>query len=151
LLSFAGLLFAQANGNGVSIKTQSDVTLIATIPFEFGAGNAWLPAGEYTIKFPLQNLIAVKHTNRKSGASAHIIDIRSESAKVQTETKLIFRRYGDQYFLAHCWMEGFNVGSEVVKSRRERSLERELEQELTSGKAMKTPAAELVSVVARCQ
>ena len=39
-----------------------------------------------------------------------------ESSKAQETTKLVFHRYGDQYFLAQVWTEGNDRGSELPKS-----------------------------------
>lgn len=150
-IAITGLSFARSNGNEASGKTQSDVTLKANIPFEFEAGNTRLSAGEYTVKFPQQNVLIVSNTDHKSKVNAYVLGIRGESLDPQKETKLVFRRYGEQYFFSACWIEGNNVGSEVIKSRRERSLEKEMEEELAKGKTVKSPAVELVSVVAHIQ
>ena len=39
--------------------------------------------------------------------------------KASEQTKLVFQRYGDQYFLSEIWMEGNKVGHQLAKSRRE--------------------------------
>jgi len=43
--------------------------------------------------------------------------------KASQQTKLVFTRYGDQYFLSEIWMAGTTVGQKLPKSRRERELE----------------------------
>jgi hypothetical protein len=45
---------------------------------------------------------------------------------LQAESKLVFNRYGDHYFLSQIWEAGDNAGRELMKSREERQLEREL-------------------------
>jgi len=35
------------------------------------------------------------------------------------KTKLVFSRYGDQYFLSQIWMAGNEAGYQLPKSRRE--------------------------------
>ncbi len=59
-----------------------------------------------------------------------------ESTQAQEKTKLVFHRYGDQYFLAQIWTEGNNRGLELPKTRREREV------------AMSYPAPKDVVVVA---
>ena len=38
-----------------------------------------------------------------------------ESSMAQEKTKLVFHRYGDQYFLSQVWGEGNNRGTELRK------------------------------------
>jgi hypothetical protein len=45
-----------------------------------------------------------------------------ESSQTQEKSKLVFHRYGDQYFLAQIWREGDNRGSELPKSQRENEV-----------------------------
>jgi hypothetical protein len=42
-----------------------------------------------------------------------------ESAATPEVSKLVFHRYGSQYFLAQVWTEGNNRGQELPKSGRE--------------------------------
>ena len=44
----------------------------------------------------------------------------------QGDTKLVFNRYGDQFFLSQVWMAGRTDGQELIKTRRERLLQREI-------------------------
>jgi len=44
----------------------------------------------------------------------------------QSESKLVFRQYGDQYFLLQIWEAQDDAGRKLPKSRRERTCEREL-------------------------
>jgi hypothetical protein len=39
---------------------------------------------------------------------------------------LVFNRHGDQYFLSQIWEAGDSAGRELMTSREERQLEREL-------------------------
>ena len=42
--------------------------------------------------------------------------------QTQEETKLVFHRYGDQYFLSQIWTVGANSGRELLMPRLEREL-----------------------------
>ena len=42
-----------------------------------------------------------------------------KSGRVSEQTKLVFTRYGEQYFLSEIWMAGYRAGWQVPKSRRE--------------------------------
>lgn len=42
--------------------------------------------------------------------------------------RLVFNRYGEEYFLSQVWTDGGQLGRELPKSKRERSLEKVLAQ-----------------------
>jgi hypothetical protein len=48
------------------------------------------------------------------------------NAKTSDETKLVFRRYGDQYFFAEAQVAGEQSSLATLKSRAERAQERAL-------------------------
>ena len=57
--------------------------------------------------------------------------------------KLVFHKYGNQYFLAQVWIPGYKA-LELAKSKSERAIERET-------KLSKNSKPELVSVLADMQ
>ena len=59
-----------------------------------------------------------------------------ESAEAQKTSKLVFHRYGSQYFLAQIWTAGNDRGQELPKSGRESEV------------AMDYPAQNVVVVAA---
>ena len=61
--------------------------------------------------------------------------------KAQERAKLVFHRYGNQYFFAQAWVDGDSRGLEAQKSRAERAAEREF--------AEITMATKSVTVTAR--
>lgn len=95
----------------------------ATIPFNFNVGNKWVPAGNYTITSNVSN--------------PHVLFIHSEDSKIallsvtQSDErrldadKLVFTKYGDQYFLheilcSRCGMNLAFPGSKHEKLARTR-------------------------------
>jgi hypothetical protein len=42
-----------------------------------------------------------------------------------TKGKFVFHRYQDQYFLAEIWATGESQGRQLIKSSREKAMERE--------------------------
>jgi hypothetical protein len=68
----------------------------ANVPFAFKVGTTQMPAGAYTIRSsPASNVVTVR--NVQTGVSALAMG-RQESPSKKTD-KLIFHRYGSQYFL----------------------------------------------------
>ena len=65
---------------------------------------------------------------RSRERGAYVQTKQAQSQDVQEKTKVIFKRYGDQYFLFQIWISGRNIGRELFKSTREQQSERELAQ-----------------------
>ncbi len=138
-----GLLLTLA---GTSAYAQMDgQTLRAEIPFDFVIGSKTLPAGEYNV------------SNRASTATTDMIKIISADSNQagaftmtlpvgakghESAGQLVFHRYGDEYFLAQIWAPGARDGMQLSKSRRERSLEKEIKT------AMSQTPLETVTVAA---
>lgn len=95
--------------------------LKANIPFDFSVGNKTLPAGVYTVaSITVTDTLRIR---REDGRAAVMIQTHGVQARRgQDQTKLVFRRYGNQYFLAQIWTAGDSEGRELRKSRTEREL-----------------------------
>jgi hypothetical protein len=113
LLSFtfvAGQCHAQTQG------TQ------AKIPFAFVVGDKTLPAGEYAIAPALISSRDVQLIRELDGSSGTmimtaVVDPNGDDA----QPRLIFHRYGNEYFLWQIWASGTS-GRELHESRREKEL-----------------------------
>ena len=102
----------------------------ASIPFKFIVGQTQMPAGDYTISF----------VNGASGATTMLIKsaddhaskmvqmLPVEAREIRESGKLVFNRYGQQYFLSQIWSPADQTGLELAPSRAERALEREIAQ-----------------------
>jgi hypothetical protein len=117
LISFLGLaLLATA-----SLFAEMQPRMSANIPFEFHVGNSMLPAGEYTVYAePGSGLVRLRSADSKS--SVTILANAVQTLSTPRESKLIFNRYGDNYFLFRIWRSGSDTGNEMRKSRRETEL-----------------------------
>jgi hypothetical protein len=101
---------------------QAQELLVVNIPFNFVAGNMTLPAGEYSIKVsaPERTLLLI---DRKDAAMSSFMNTDAvATTEIQTESKLIFNRYGDRYFLSQVWTEGNSRGRQLSKSAREKEM-----------------------------
>jgi hypothetical protein len=96
--------------------------MTVNVPFDFVAGNTQLHAGEYTVKVsaPTHSMILVSRED--STASAFINTNAAVSSTPQAESKLIFNRYGNRYFLSQVWSAGNSQGRQLVKSAREKEI-----------------------------
>ena len=63
----------------------------------------------------------------------------------QDKARLVFHRYGNEYFLSEIWPAGGATGRELPKSRPERELQQRVNDPGIA--AMKAPYAETVTIV----
>ena len=111
---------AQAQNNG---RPQ----LVAEIPFEFNVGNKTLPAGEYLVRSVSDTSpIVVLDILSRDGKASAMLMMTSVQGKTPDRGKLLFNRYGSQYFFAQTWVAGDKIGLEAPRSRAERAAQREL-------------------------
>jgi hypothetical protein len=101
---------------------QAQETVVVNIPFDFAAGKSMLPAGEYSVKVSDTTHALILISRKDSTASAFIITNAVVSANVQTESKLVFNRYGNRYFLSQVWSEGNAQGRQLLKTASEKEI-----------------------------
>src|SRR6202158_5144112 len=97
-------------------------SMLVDIPFAFVAGNATLPAGEYRVhKLDGNSAVLLIHC-WDARASALVITNAAQAKEPQTESKLVFNRYGNRYFLSQVWTSGSTRGRQLPISRREKKM-----------------------------
>ena len=121
-IAFSGLLvlltFSSAFG-------QSDRQTIIHIPFNFSVGEKSFPSGKYVIERNGNNSDTVwVITNKETDRSAIVVTRSARANDVVEETRLVFNRYDDLYFLSEFWIVGGQNGHEVPASSREKALEK---------------------------
>ena len=122
-------------------KAQSSSGVRADVPFDFIVGDKTLPAGKITVHgASSSNPGPLSITNYDKGQSMFRMSRLLVGPNTTEQGKLVFHKYGNQYFLAQVWIPG-STALEVAKSRSERAIEREI-------KLSKNSKAELVSVLA---
>jgi hypothetical protein len=87
-----------------------------TVPFNFAIGAKALPAGDYKVT----NDCGIIRLDSVDG-NAHMAAIGIAVETKNGETKLVFKKYGDRYFLAQVW-SGAERGAELPRSAVEREL-----------------------------
>jgi hypothetical protein len=114
-------------------NAQSSNRIVADIPFEFTVGDQSLPSGQYAVRAANSqgNALIVQSNDAKSSAMQLTNSIRPNKPK--TQARLVFHRYGERYFLAEVWSGSDSTGRQLMKSRQERAIERELASKLAQG------------------
>ncbi len=112
----AGILAA---AGCLALQAQS-IQVTATIPFEFNIGQHKLPAGDYSV-FHSNHVLRLRC---ESGAykSAMVLVNPASSEPAGTPSKLVFNRYGNEYFLAKVWRNGLTNSIAILPSKVEREL-----------------------------
>ena len=114
-------LFCIALLAAASMYAEMSQKLIVQVPFGFHVGNSTLPAGEYTVATDAgSHLVRLRSADWKSAVM--ILTNAVQTFPAPGEGKLIFTRYGDEYFLSSIWKAGEDTGNELSKSRREREV-----------------------------
>ena len=107
----------------ISVSAQSERSKTTTIPFDFIVGQKILPAGEYTVRPNRKDSANVWLLQSRDGhASTLFTTMPVQASKTQEEAKLVFHKYGEQYFLSQIWTLGDATGRELMTRRLEREV-----------------------------
>lgn len=104
-------------------QAQSDKLIEASVPFNFVIKNRALPAGKYVFSLvQIGGGDAVK-IQSEDGCITAFVAVRSVAASASnTEPKLVFNRYADQYFLSQvCGLEE-SAKQQLARTRDEQRL-----------------------------
>ena len=124
LISLLSLLLVAGSAVAQSLNVR------ANVPFNFAVSNKTLPAGAYDIRRADSaggNMLILQA--RDGGSSMIIPTNAAETLKPADKTKLVFHKYGTQYFLSEIWVEGNQRGNSLPKSSHEKELARSLTPE----------------------
>jgi hypothetical protein len=138
VISFVSLLSLLLVAGSAIAQT---VHVRADIPFNFAVGSKTYSAGTYSIGTVGDRDNQVLLLQSGDGTSMMVISNAAERTTPADKTKLVFSRYGNQYFLSQVWLNGAIRGHQLPKSNREKEV----------AKAMASLAREQVEVVAGIQ
>ena len=96
------------------------IMLKADIPFNFVVGDTQLQSGEYHVKQLRPGVIQLQ--GKVTRSSAIVMTTGVQTGKISDVGKLVFNRYGDQYFLSRIWEPSSITGRQLPKSRLEREV-----------------------------
>jgi hypothetical protein len=89
----------------------------ANVPFDFTVGDKLLPAGTYTIKETSDHLIMIRNHDKPI---AVLSLVNGDSHNSPNGGKLMFHRYGSQYFLSEILCDQANMNLQVPQSKTEK-------------------------------
>jgi len=109
-------LFAIFLGLAVAgVQAQAPSKVEVNIPFEFSAGSKTLQPGVYSIKRMSGNYLTLRSVDGKSA-----VILNAPLTRTSTDDKgerLVFNKYGDQYFLSQIWLTT-DTGRELIVRRK---------------------------------
>jgi len=95
----------------------------ANIPFDFTVGNKEFKAGQYSVERLFANntsdALVIRSADNSDAAN---FNVNRVSGKGNSQARLIFRRYGNQYFLGQIFDGQGSEGFGLLKSKAEREL-----------------------------
>ena len=109
---------------GAPASAQSVKRLKAQVPFDFYVGDSLISAGDCTVASVTSDGSGLRISNGKEGEII-LTNQASSSANDKGSPRLVFHKYGDQYFLAAVWGADQD-GRAMIESKRERRLRKEM-------------------------
>jgi hypothetical protein len=90
------------------------------VPFAFSAGGMHLPAGNYHISHPGHPYFVL--IEKDDGRARALVYVHPSTVNSSGPTKLVFNKYGDQYFLSQIWTEPDQDMHKCYQSSQEKDL-----------------------------
>ena len=106
-ISLAVAILVGVLASSAPAQSTNQQRIIASIPFSFTVGKTNLPAGKYTVTVVNpsadRRVLQIRSANGRSSAMVITTGI---IGKVADSAKLVFERYGNEYFFAQAQMAG---------------------------------------------
>ena len=107
--------------------SQSSGRFRVELPFDSIAGETKLKAGSYIVDSSIvRDVPLIRSADYRT--NVFVMTFGGNSSGNPSRAKLVFRRYGDKYFLTQIWNEGSTVAMELPESRAEREVKKELKR-----------------------
>ena len=104
--------------------TQAQARTRANVPFDFSLDQKSMPSGAYEISSASDHVLIVRNLDtREARLVIEAMKVQASEASDAPHAKLVFDRYGDQYFLAQIWDGQSHTGIAFPESKREKELQ----------------------------
>jgi hypothetical protein len=117
LLTATFFVFSVASAQGLSNRMR------AKVPFDFTVGEHQLPAGDYEMQTVASGVVKLYNPETHDVMIFNAIRL-GNPIRDSAKGKLVFHKYGDDYFLSEMWWTGTTDGLQPIQSKRERELAR---------------------------
>ncbi len=110
------IIFAGASLSPASHAQDLEGKVVVKVPFAFEDGSQHFSPGLYTISMDYRNITTIRG---ESSAGFATTGFDEEPEPSQT-TKVVFHKYGDQYFLEQIWIAGETTHTYFLPSKAEK-------------------------------
>ena len=125
MLAASVLLITMAAMTTAQAQTTNQFT--ANIPFDFHVSGERFPAGEYTVRcLNPSSDVKVLQLRKTDGESSVMLHTNSIVGRMNWKSRLVFSRYGNQYYFSQAWLGSESLGMRAVKSRQEKATAKEM-------------------------
>jgi hypothetical protein len=93
--------------------------MTANVPFAFSVGQQQLPAGAYAVR----EVGSATLIENRDGSARSLALYQSAGPSKTDETKLVFHKIGDHYFLCQIWSSVRGQGQALPESKLEKEME----------------------------
>jgi hypothetical protein len=101
------------------VHAQSSISLTANVPFAFSVDGKALPAGAYEVRDISSRATLIETKDGKD----HVLGMYAYAGPSKPgESKLVFHRVGNNYFLAEIWSSNRGQGLSVPESKMEKEI-----------------------------
>jgi hypothetical protein len=101
--------------------TQAQARTVANVPFDFSLNQKSMSAGAYEISAQSEKVLLMRDLDTSETrlviAPMHV---EASQASGTAHAKLVFHKYGDQYFLSQIWDGQSHIGIAFPESKREK-------------------------------
>ena len=111
------LLFTAAAITLSGQMTPSQRLMKVNVPFAFSVEDHSLPAGEYLV-LTVTPERSIRITSTDGKHSAIVNTLPNYASSPSENSRLVFHRYGNEYFLAQVWTVGQNVARNPLSSKK---------------------------------
>jgi len=103
---------------------QAQARARASVPFDFSLDQRSMPAGAYEISSLSGKVLVMRNLDtREARLLLESMHVEVSQASDTPRAKLVFRKCGDQYFLAEIWDGQSHTGIAFPESKREKELQ----------------------------
>jgi hypothetical protein len=123
-IAMLGLFFVLAV---MTANAQTGSGIEASVPFDFAAGETKLKAGDYTIKRISKDAVQLRNAQTKTSVIV-MAPLAIQQTRNDAPERLVFKRYGHEYFLSQVWTNRAADGRGLFASKTESRLAKEMEK-----------------------
>src|SRR5258707_15363820 len=132
----------------MTANAQTGSRIEASIPFDFAAGETNLKAGDYTVKRISKDALQLRNAQTKTSVIV-MAPLAIQRTRNDAPERLVFKRYGNEYFLSQVWTNRAADGRGLFASKTENRLAKQMDenQRPQSGEGVARPKECLILTV----